>query len=84
MKEVSLCKEMWIFQTLFYFECAKTKTSLSHQFMKIHALKKLLCHKDEILHLYFSPSKLCNITKKSIVQNHCFHLIVFLSDGKLN
>lgn len=31
MKEGSLCKEMKIFQALFYFELAKTKTSLSHQ-----------------------------------------------------
>lgn len=28
MKEISLCKEMWIFQTLFYFEHVKTKTGL--------------------------------------------------------
>lgn len=34
MKEISLSKEMWIFQTSFCFEHTKTKTGLNHQLIK--------------------------------------------------
>lgn len=89
MNEVSLCREMCIFQTPFSSVCAKTKTGLSYQWMKVtYSCKKKkgwFWLKTDSLYLSFNPSKLSDLTHKySMKPKHSFCVIIFLFDGPSN